>query len=80
MVISLVLDTITGYKDGEIISFYSESARVCNAICGRAHSYDETYLGASCQCPSHLLDIITPKLVKAGYKIQIKNGTRLNHD
>ena len=80
MVISLVFTTIYGFINNGIISFYGESARAVYGICGHPYSKDENYLGASWKCPENSLDIITPKIVKAGYKIQIKNGTRLNHD
>lgn len=80
MVISLVLETITGYNDGHTLAFYGESASALYAVCGRPYAQDESYLGRSWLCPPDQLDIISPKMVKAGYKMKIHNGTRLNHD
>lgn len=34
---------------------------------------DESYLGASFVMPKNSLDIVAPKVVKAGYKLRIKN-------
>ena len=78
MEVSLVLDTLTGYQDGETISFYGESARALWGLCHTAISYeqDENYLGASLVVNSIQFDIIAPKAVRNGYKIEIIKGKR----
>lgn len=78
MVVSLVLDTLTGYQDGDKISFYGESARALWGLCHTGISYekDDGYLGASLVVNSRQFDIITPKAVKNGYRIKIIKGQR----
>ena len=78
MEVSLVLDTLTGYQDGEIISFYGESARVLFGMINMPiwHGHDEKYLGASLQIQACDFDILSPKALKKGYKIKIIKGQR----
>lgn len=73
MVVSLVLDTLTGYQDGDKISFYGESARALWSLChtGISYEHDDNYLGASLVINSMQFDTIAPKAVKNGYKIEI---------
>lgn len=76
--ISLVLTTITGYWDGNTISFYGESARALWALShiGISYTQDEHYLGASLVVAFDQMDIITPRALKAGYKMNIIKGKR----
>lgn len=78
MVLSLVLDTLEGYQDGDRISFYGESARALWGLCHTGISYetDDNYLGASLVVNSQQFDTISPKAVKKGYKIKIIKGQR----
>lgn len=77
--ISLVLTTITGYMDGDTISFYGESARALWALShiGISYTQDEHYLGASLVIAHHQLDIISSRATKAGYKMNIIKGKRI---
>lgn len=79
MVVSLVLDTLTGYQDGDKISFYGENARALWGLCHTGISYeqDEQYLGASLVVNSLQFETISPKAVKKGYKIKIIKGKRI---
>lgn len=76
--ISLVLTTITGYWDGDTISFYGESARALWALShiGISYTQDDHYLGASLVIAYDQLDIILPRATKAGYKMNIIKGKR----
>lgn len=76
--ISLVLTTITGYWDGNTISFYGESARALWGLShiGISYTQDEHYLGASLVIAYDQLDIISPRAIKAGYKMNIIRGKR----
>ena len=78
MQVSLLLDTLEGYQDGETISFYGESARALWGLCHTAISYetDDNYLGASLVVNSIQFDIISPKAIKAGYKFKLIKGRR----
>lgn len=78
MVVSLVLDTLEGYQEGDKISFYGESARALWGLChmGISHEHDENYLGASLIVNSRQFDTISPKAVKKGYRIKIIKGKR----
>lgn len=78
MVVSLVLETLTGYRDGDKISFYGESARALWSLChtGISYEHDDNYLGASLVINSMQFDTIAPKAVKNGYKIEIIKGKR----
>lgn len=78
MEVSLVLDTLEGYQDGDKISFYGESARALWGLChtGISHEHDENYLGASLVVNSRQFDTISPKAVKKGYRIKIIKGQR----
>lgn len=78
MEVSLVLDTLTGYHDGDFISFYGESAR---ALYGMINyplwmGRDDNYLGSSLIIQSCDLDILTPRAIKKGYKFEIIKGKR----
>lgn len=79
MKVSLELNTLTGYQDGETISFYGESARALWGLCHTGISYeqDDNYLGASLVVNSRQFDTISPKAVKNGYKIKIIKGSRV---
>lgn len=79
MEVSLVLDTLTGYQDGEIISFYGESARALYGLINIPLwiGHDEKYLGASLQIQACDMDLLTPKAVKKGYKVKIIKGKRI---
>lgn len=79
MIVSLVLDTLEGYQEGEIISFYGESARALWGLChtGISYEHDENYLGASLVVNSRQFETISPKAVKKGYKIKIIKGKRV---
>lgn len=79
MVVSLVLDTLEGYQEGEKISFYGESARALWGLChtGISYEHDENYLGASLVVNSRQFDTISPKAVKKGYRIKIIKGSRI---
>lgn len=78
MVVSLVLDTLEGYQDGDKISFYGESARALWGLCHTGISYetDDNYLGASLIVNSRQFDTISPKAVKKGYRFKIIKGQR----
>lgn len=78
MNVSLVLDTLTGYQDGETISFYGESARALWGLCHTGISYetDDNYLGASLVVNSLQFETISPKAIKAGYKFKLIKGKR----
>lgn len=78
MIVSLVLDTLTGYQDGDKISFYGESARALWELChtGISYEHDENYLGASLVINSIQFDIVSPKAIKAGYKFKLIKGRR----
>lgn len=79
MTISLVLTSLEGFsQDGKIL-FYGESARALWAICGNPQFQDEKYLGCSWGMDESQMDIVSPRIVKAGYSMKITNGTRLNH-
>lgn len=79
MEVSLVLDTLTGYQEGEKISFYGESARALWGLCHTGISYekDESYLGASLVVNSRQFDTISPKAIKAGYRFKLIKGSRV---
>lgn len=79
MEVSLVLDTLEGYQEGDKISFYGESARALWELCqiGISHEHDENYLGASLVVNSRQFDTISPKAVKKGYRIKIIKGSRI---
>ncbi len=79
MEVSLILDTLTGYQDGENISFYGESARALWGLChtGISYEHDDNYLGASLVVNSLQFETISPKAVKNGYKIKIIKGKRV---
>lgn len=78
MVVSLVLDTLEGYQEGDKISFYGESARALWGLCHTGISYetDDNYLGASLVVNPIQFDIISPKAIKAGYKFKLIKGKR----
>lgn len=77
--ISLVLTTIVGYWEGNTISFYGESARALWALShiGISYTQDEHYLGASLVIDFYQLEIISPRAIKAGYKLNIIKGKRI---
>lgn len=79
MEVSLVLDTLTGYREGEKISFYGESARALWGLChtGISYEHDDNYLGASLVVNSLQFETIAPKAVKNGYRIKIIKGKRV---
>lgn len=79
MDLSLILNTLTGYQDGETISFYRESARALWGLCHTGISYeqDENYLGASLVINSIQFDIVAPKAIKYGYKFELIKGKRI---
>lgn len=79
MEVSLVLDSLTGYQDGDKTSFYGESARALWGLChtGISYEHDENYLGASLVVNSRQFDTISPKAVKKGYRIKIIKGSRI---
>lgn len=77
--ISLALTTIVGYWDGNTISFYGESARALWALShiGISYTQDEHYLRASLVIAFDQFDIISPRAIKAGYKLNIIKGKRI---
>lgn len=78
MIVSLKLDTLTGYQEGDKISFYGESARALWGLCHTGISYetDDNYLGASLVVNSLQFETISPKAIKAGYKFKLIKGKR----
>lgn len=78
MEVSLVLDTLTGYQDGETISFYGENARALWGLCqtGISYEHDDNYLGASLVINSRQFDTVAPKAIKYGYKLKLIKGKR----